>query len=117
MQHWSIFGFLDINPLSSFQGINFIHKYKKSLEKIFIHDIIELVLKKETIHSLVTMAKRSHPFPCRTRKLSSSAPMVVGGSPPVRVGRRQANSRKEQLFRGLLFFVLVFWSGASGVGG
>ena len=38
------------------------------------------------------MAKRSHPFPCRTRKLSSSAPMVVGGSPPVRVGRRQAIS-------------------------
>ena len=38
------------------------------------------------------MAKRSHPFPCRTRKLSSSAPMVVGGSPPVRVGRRQAKS-------------------------
>jgi hypothetical protein len=36
------------------------------------------------------MAKRSHPFPCRTRKLSSSAPMVVGGSPPVRVGRCQA---------------------------
>uniref|UniRef100_UPI001CFE76E6 hypothetical protein n=1 Tax=Sutcliffiella horikoshii TaxID=79883 RepID=UPI001CFE76E6 len=25
------------------------------------------------------------------RKLSSSAPMVVGGSPPVRVGRCQAN--------------------------
>src|SRR5699024_8800824 len=27
------------------------------------------------------MAKRSHPFPYRTRKLSSSAPMVVGVSP------------------------------------
>jgi hypothetical protein len=39
---------------------------------------------------LVIMAKRSHPFPCRTRKLSSSAPMVVGGSPPARVGRCQA---------------------------
>src|SRR6478752_3545821 len=36
------------------------------------------------------MAKRSHPFPYRTRKLSSLAPMVVGGSPPVRVGRCQA---------------------------
>ena len=41
---------------------------------------------------LVTIAKRSHPFPFRTRKLSSSAPMVVGGCPPVRVGRCQANS-------------------------
>jgi len=29
----------------------------------------------------VMMAKRSHPFPYRTRKLSSSAPMVVGGLP------------------------------------
>ena len=38
------------------------------------------------------MAKRSHPFPYRTRKLSSLAPMVVGGSPPVRVGRCQAIS-------------------------
>ena len=36
------------------------------------------------------MAKRPHPFPYRTRKLSSSAPMVVGGCPPVRVGRCQA---------------------------
>ena len=36
------------------------------------------------------MAKRPHPFPFRTRKLSSSAPMVVGTHVPVRVGRRQA---------------------------
>src|SRR6476646_249784 len=41
-------------------------------------------------NSLEAMAKRSHPFPYRTRKLSSLAPMVVGGSPPVRVGRCQA---------------------------
>src|SRR5699024_12148369 len=27
---------------------------------------------------LVTIAKRSHLFPCRTQKLSSLAPMVVG---------------------------------------
>jgi hypothetical protein len=65
--NWSIFGFLDINSLSSFEGTT-----------------LQLNIR------LVTMAKRSHPFPCRTRKLSSSAPMVVGGSPPVRVGRRQA---------------------------
>ena len=41
-------------------------------------------------NSLVTMARRSHPFPYRTRKLSFSAPMVVRGCPLVRVGRRQA---------------------------
>src|SRR3954451_5454660 len=36
------------------------------------------------------MARRSHPFPYRTRKLSFSAPMVVGTRVPVRVGRCQA---------------------------
>ena len=40
------------------------------------------------LHSLVMMAERSHPFPYRTRKLSSLAPMVVV---PVRVGRRHKN--------------------------
>ena len=35
----------------------------------------------------VMMAKRIHPFPFRTRKLSSSALMVLGGRPPGRVGR------------------------------
>ena len=34
------------------------------------------------------MAKRSHLFPFRTQQLSSLAPMVLGGQPPGRVGRR-----------------------------
>jgi hypothetical protein len=34
------------------------------------------------IISPVAIAKRTHPFPFRTRKLSSSAPMVVGGATP-----------------------------------
>ena len=38
----------------------------------------------------MAMARRSHPFPYRTRKLSFSAPMVVGTRVPVRVGRCQA---------------------------
>jgi hypothetical protein len=42
------------------------------------------------IISPVAIAKRTHPFPFRTRKLSSSAPMVVGGPPPARVGRCRA---------------------------
>src|SRR3954465_15740814 len=41
-------------------------------------------------NSLAAMARRSHPFPYRTRKLSFSAPMVVGTRVPVRVGRCQA---------------------------
>src|SRR5579875_3401583 len=37
----------------------------------------------------VAIAARKHPFPFRTRKLSSPAPMVLGGRPPGRVGRRR----------------------------
>ncbi|ABZ84909.1 hypothetical protein HM1_3151 [Heliomicrobium modesticaldum Ice1] len=33
------------------------------------------------------MAERSHPFPSRTRQLSSPAPMVLGTVVPGRVGR------------------------------
>ena len=41
------------------------------------------------ISLLVIRATRVHPVPFRTRKLSSSAPMVLGGQPPGRVGHRQ----------------------------
>ena len=37
----------------------------------------------------MAMAKRKHPFPSRTRKLSSSAPMVLRGGLRGRVGRRR----------------------------
>ena len=42
----------------------------------------------------VAIAAESHPFPSRTRKLSPPAPMVLGGLPPGRVGRRR-NSRRR----------------------
>ncbi len=42
------------------------------------------------------MARRSHPFPYRTRKLRFSAPMVVGTQVPVRVGRCQAIERQPK---------------------
>src|SRR5690606_12743279 len=35
------------------------------------------------------MAVGVHPVPSRTRSLSPPAPMVLGGQPPGRVGRRQ----------------------------
>ncbi len=50
-----------------------------------------------SLNSPVAIARRSHPFPSRTRKLSFSAPMVVRGCPLVRVGRCRAN--KIILFR------------------
>ncbi len=59
------------SALSSFE------RMKISLEKNKKDDIINIVFNK----SLVAIAKRSHPFPSRTRKLSFSAPMVVRGCP------------------------------------
>src|SRR5207248_7052401 len=47
----------------------------------------------------VAIAVGSHPFPFRTRKLSPPAPMVLGGRPPGRVGRRRIFSREEALSR------------------
>jgi hypothetical protein len=38
---------------------------------------------------LATIPERSHPFPSRTRKLSSPGPMVLQGQPCGRVGRRR----------------------------
>ena len=43
----------------------------------------------------VTMTQRSHPFPFRTRKLSSAVLMILGGKLPGKVGRRR--NLKEQV--------------------
>ena len=43
----------------------------------------------------VVISKRPHPIPSRTRKLSSSEPMVLHGQPCGRVGRRRDFSRKK----------------------
>src|SRR6266851_9675430 len=37
----------------------------------------------------VAIAKRVHPFPSRTRSLSSSAPMILWGQPHGKIGRRR----------------------------
>lgn len=37
----------------------------------------------------VAIAKKVHPFPSRTRKLSSSAPMILWGQPHGKIGRRR----------------------------
>ena len=43
----------------------------------------------------VTIAVGPHPFPSRTRKLRPPAPMVLGGQPPGRVGRRRDRSLRD----------------------
>src|SRR5690606_13089484 len=45
--------------------------------KVYIFSILSGFERMKFSYSLVAIAKRSHPFPSRTRKLSSSAPMVV----------------------------------------
>ncbi len=56
----------------------------------------------------VAIAKRKHPFPFRTRKLSSSAPMVLRGGLRGRVGRRR-NLFKKPLSRGAFFSTIYFF--------
>ena len=46
------------------------------------------------------IAKRKHPVPFRTRKLSSSAPMVLRGRPRGRVGRRRTYPRRGPFPKG-----------------
>src|SRR6476620_5588482 len=45
----------------------------------------------------VAIAAGSHPFPSRTRKLRLPAPMVLGGRPPGRVGRRRISQARTPL--------------------
>ena len=56
----------------------------------------------------VVFSKRPHPIPSRTRKLSSSEPMVLHGKPCGRVGRCRdlfPKPRIDKTVRGFFFFV------------
>ena len=56
----------------------------------------------QTQEILVTLAERPHPFPSRTRKLSSPAPKILRGQPFGKIGRRQdfcVNGPKSQVAR------------------
>jgi hypothetical protein len=57
----------------------------------------------------VVLSKRPHPIPSRTRKLSSSEPMVLHGKPCGRVGRRRDFSQAAH--QGRLFFCVVMLAG------
>ena len=46
---------------------------------------------------------RVHPFPSRTRQLSSSVPTILGGQPPGKIGRRR--HKKELRPKGLSSFL------------
>ena len=54
----------------------------------------------------VALARGKHLFPFRTEQLSLSAPMVLGGQPPGRVGRRRFFFAARALMgRGLRVFM------------
>ena len=53
---------------------------------------------------LVSMAVRVHPFPSRTRQLSSLAPTILGWKRPGKIGRRQHKKHQEREF--LVFFLM-----------
>src|SRR3954454_22672317 len=63
----------------------------------------------------VAIAVGPHPFPFRTRKLSPPAPMVLGGRPPGRVGRRRISQKPARFgvallrFRAVRFVIEVAW--------
>src|SRR6185436_11926805 len=65
--------------------------------------------------SPVAMAAGSHPFPSRTRKLSPPAPMVLGGRPPGRVGRRRISNDEDPRSGGgpSSFWPGTFWPGGT----
>src|SRR6185312_16930965 len=59
------------------------------------------------------IAKGKHPVPFRTRKLSSSAPMVLRGRPRGRAGhRRNTHSERGSTHIGssLFLFIWLFWA-------
>ena len=57
-----------------------------------------------SLKNLVMMTQRSHPFPCRTRKLSSAVPKILGGKPPGKIGR--CRNRKQQSERAAVFLMI-----------
>lgn len=60
----------------------------------------------------MVLARGPHPFPFRTRKLSLSAPMVLGSRDPGRVGRRRISLHKQVFVETLdrpLFFTFGSW--------
>ena len=66
---------------------NFKIFLKKCLTNPLWYDIIAKSPEGDT--QLVLIAARVHPFPYRTRKLSSLAPKILGGRLPGKIGRCQ----------------------------
>ena len=62
-----------------------------NLVRVTINDL------RSTIKKSVFIALRVHPFPFRTRQLSSAVPKILGGQPPGKIGRcrhKEADKRK-----------------------
>ena len=67
------------------------------------------------ICKLVFIATRVHPFPSRTRKLSSLVPTILGGRPPGKIGKCQHNAKLPKGSLALLYFTILYSSIAQSV--
>src|SRR5712691_3750493 len=52
----------------------------------------------------VVIERRSHPFPFRTRQLSSASPMILRGQLRGKVGRRRDNMKGPRAIEGLSLY-------------
>src|SRR5262245_35403442 len=52
----------------------------------------------------VVIERRSHPFPFRTRQLSSASPMILRGQLRGKVGRRRYNMKGPRAIEGLSLY-------------
>ncbi len=59
-------------------------------------------------YELVLIAMRVHLFPCRTQKLSSSAPTILGGRLPGKIGNANTKSQEKSW---LLFYLYTAGTG------
>ena len=55
----------------------------------------------------MAIAERTHLFPSRTQKLSSPAPMILGGKLPGKVGRRPFDKEGSYEPSFFMFFALL----------
>ena len=57
----------------------------------------------------MAIARRVHPFPYRTRKLSSLAPRILGWQRPGKAGRRQHKQYTEKMWYSSLYIALYMF--------
>ena len=71
------------------------------------HYLVLRVQPQERREDPVTIARRNHPFPSRTRKLSSLTSMILGGRPPGKVESCRNKKQEIRIEIGFLAYTLL----------